>query len=190
VRSHLTAAEYIDALEGKLGPERQRHLTSCPRCRGEISALRASADDIEDVVVPEPSPLFWTHQASRIAAAIAVESVPARRAMLPRLAWAGALAAGVIAVAIMFAPDRVPSSGPLAPAVTEVARVPLALADPDDERAWNLLMAIGSELDEASAVDALSPASATVDAAVRDLNPEERATLAALLRAELKGPRS
>ena len=190
MRSHLTAAEYIDALDDQLAPERRRHLTACPRCRAEVASLCAGTEDIGDANLPEPSPLFWTHQASRIAAAIAVEPVPAPRSRQPRLAWAGAVAVGVITVAIVSAPDRVPSSGAPAPALTAVARAPLPPADADDERAWSLLTAMGSELDETSAVDALSPASATVDAAVRDLDPEERATLAALLRAELKGPRS
>ena len=66
---------------------------------------------------------------------------------------------------------------------------PVAFADGESDRAWALLMTVGGDLDEESAVDALHPAPDTVDEAVGDLDPDERAVLAALLRDGLK-PRS
>ena len=152
-----------------------------------MAALAETARDLGLGDVPEPSPLFWDHQAARIAEAVAAE--PARpRSWLPRLAWGGAVAAAVVAGLVVFVPHRVPS-GAAAPSAMPAVAPPAASADVESDHAWTLLTTVGGDLDEESAVDALHPAPDTVDEAVGELDPDERAVLAALLRDGLK-PRS
>ncbi len=185
--SHLSPAEVIDALDGVLPTDRRAHLDRCAQCRAGVAALAETARDLDSGEVPEPSPLFWDHQAARIAEAVASE--PARPASwLPRLAWGGAVAAAVVAGLIVFVPHRVPSGVP-APGVMPGIATPGASADVESDHAWTLLTTVGADLDEDSAVDALGPAPDTVDEAVGELDPDERAVLAALLRDGLK-PRS
>jgi hypothetical protein len=181
VTSHLSPAEAIDALDGALSPARRVHLDECPQCRPDVAALAGTARELELSDVPEPSPLFWDHQAARIAEAVAAE--PARPpSWLPRLAWGGAVA--IVAGLVVFVPHRVPS-GTAAPSAMPAVAPPVASADESDH-AWTLLTTVGGDLDEESAVDALHPAPGTVDEAVGDLDPDERAVLAALLRNRLK----
>ena len=182
--SHLSPAEGIDALDGALSPDRRVHLDECPQCRADVAALAETARELELSDVPEPSPLFWDHQAARIAEAVAAEP-PRPASWLPRLAWGGAVAAAVVAGLIVFVPHRVPSGVPAPSAMPAVAPSE-ASADVESDHAWTLLTTVGGDLDEESAVDALHPAPGTVDEAVGALDPDERAVLAALLRDGLK----
>ena len=185
--SHLSPAEGVDALDGVLSSDRRAHLEQCPLCRADVAALAETARDLRSSDVPEPSPLFWDHQAARIAEAVAAE--PTRPApWLPRLLWGGAVAAAGVAGLIVFVPHRVPSDVPAPSAMTAVAPSE-ASADVENDHTWTLLTTVGGDLDEESAVDALRPAPDTVDEAVGELDPDERAVLAALLRDGLK-PRS
>jgi anti-sigma factor RsiW len=187
VTSHLSPAEGIDALDGVLSTDRRTHLDQCPQCRAAVAALDETARDLRSSDVPKPSPLFWDHLAARIAEAVADE--PARPASwLPRLAWGGAVAAAVVAGLIVFVPHRVPSGVP-APSAKLAVAPSEAAADVESDHAWALLTTVGGDLDEESAVDALRPAPDTVDEAVDELDPDERAVLAGLLRDALK-PRS
>jgi predicted anti-sigma-YlaC factor YlaD len=187
VTAHLSPAERIDALDATLSSDRQPHLDQCPQCRAEVAALGETARDLRSSDVPEPSPLFWDHQAARIAEAVAAE--PTRPpSWLPRLAWGGAVAAAVVAALIVFVPHRVPS-GAATPGARPVLAAPEVSTDVESDRAWTLLTTVGGDLDEQAAVDALHPAPDTVDEAVGELDPDERAVLAALLRDGLR-PRS
>jgi hypothetical protein len=187
VTSHLSPAEGIDALDGALSTDCRAHLDQCPQCRADVAALAETARDLRSSDVPEPSPLFWDHQAARIAEAVAAEPTqPA--SWLPRLAWGGAVAAAVVAGLIAFVPHRVPSDM-AAPSAKPAAAPSEVSADVESDHAWTLLTTVGGDLDEESAVDALHPAPDTVDEAVGELDSDERAVLAALLRDGLK-PRS
>ena len=182
--SHLSPAEGIDALDGALSPDRRVHLDECPQCRADVAALAETARQVELSDVPEPSPLFWDHQAARIAEGVAAE--PARpRSWLPRLAWGGAVAVAIVAGLVVFVPHRVPP-GAAAQSAIPVVAPPVASAEGESDHAWTLLTTVGGDLDEESAVDALHPAPGTVDEAVGELDPDERAVLAALLRDRLK----
>ena len=79
---HLTPDEQIDSLEGTLGPVRAAHLDGCRACRDDVARLRETFDAARRVDVPEPSPLFWQHQAARISELVAGESI-----QRPRSAW-------------------------------------------------------------------------------------------------------
>ena len=182
---HLTPVESIDALDGTLPEDRRAHLDRCARCRADVSALAATAGDIGHGDVPEPSPLFWDHQATRIGAAISAER-ESRPSWLPRLAWSGVAAAALIAALVVFVPRRSPSGADTAGRTAAVSTPTGQPADIEGERAWTLLTIVGSDLDEDSAVEALHPSPGTMDEAVNDLDPDERSAFAALLREGLK----
>lgn len=185
MNAHLTSVEFINALDGTLAEDRRAHLEQCARCRADVSALTDTAGDIWHGDVPEPSPLFWDHQATRIAAAISAEP-ESRPSWLPRLAWSGVAAAALIAAVVVFVPHRSPSGADTA---RRTAAVPTPTGQPADiegDRAWTLLTTVGSDLDEDSAVEALHPSPGTMDDVVNDLAPDERAAFAALLREGLK----
>ena len=40
--NHLTATEFVDALDGTLDERRMRHLDACPMCRTQIGNLRSA----------------------------------------------------------------------------------------------------------------------------------------------------
>jgi negative regulator of sigma E activity len=185
VNAHLTPVESIDALDGTLPEDRRAHLDQCARCRADVSALADTAGDIGHGDVPEPSPLFWDHQSRRIAAAISTEP-ESRPSWLPRLAWSGVAAAALIAALLVFVPHRSPSGADTATRTAAVSTPTGQPADIEGDRAWTLLTTVGSDLDEDSAVEALHPSPGTIDEAVNDLEPNERAVLAALLREALK----
>jgi hypothetical protein len=67
--SHLTDEEVFDAVDGALPQDRRRHLGLCSVCEVRVRELNATLALIQDVRVPEPSPLFWDHLSSRVAAA-------------------------------------------------------------------------------------------------------------------------
>jgi hypothetical protein len=103
--NHLTPDELVDAVDGTLGAGRQAHLDGCATCRAEATRLRIVLGDAQDVPVPEPSPLFWTHLSTRIREAIAAEQAPHTHWVpawlrAPVLAPIGALALIVLALAV------------------------------------------------------------------------------------------
>jgi hypothetical protein len=75
--SHLSREELVDSLDGPLPPARQAHAETCPRCRQERAALRAILQDVSQVPVSEPSPLFWDHLSARVRDHLAQEPPPA-----------------------------------------------------------------------------------------------------------------
>ncbi len=64
--THLTSDELIDAVEGMLAAERQRHLATCEQCRHEIAGLSSVLNEAKQASAPEPSPLFWPHFSERV----------------------------------------------------------------------------------------------------------------------------
>jgi hypothetical protein len=143
--------------------------------------------ELRAVDVPEPSPLFWDHFSARVREAIDEEPAPSRRsAMWPRLAWAGALAAVVVAAVI--------TSGRVSHPFSDSGRVSAPVADAAvtaaptlDDASWSVVAsAVGDlDVDQASAAGLL-PSPGTVDAAINQLPPDEQRQLVELLREEIK----
>jgi predicted anti-sigma-YlaC factor YlaD len=193
VTRHLTSDEQIDSLEGTLGPARAAHLDGCHACRAALASLRETFEQARRVEVPEPSPLFWSHQAARISEAVASDSPRRPHARWTYAAWAGG-AAVVMAAALLLV--RTPST-PLASMVASAvqprearAALPVSSAtladDGADEAAWSVLKDLGGEIDPDAAV-ALTPATGAADRALDDLDADERAELVRVLQQELKG---
>ena len=88
--SHLTPEEFVDAVDGTLGPlsdDRLRHLKGCVRCRDELTSLGVTLRDTRAADIPEPSPLFWDHLSRRVRERISKEAETEARAASARDAW-------------------------------------------------------------------------------------------------------
>jgi len=189
VTGHLTPDEQIDSLEGTLGPVRAAHLDGCRACRDDVARLRETFDAARRVVVPEPSPLFWQHQAARISELVADESIQRPQSAWTYAAWAGG-AAAVAAAGLLFLRTASPPA-PSSLAVGLQARdARSALSDPaprdgSDERAWSVVEDLGGEIDGDAATAALTPATGAADRAVEELDSDEQAELVRVLQREL-----
>jgi hypothetical protein len=191
-RPHLTPEEIVDRLDGRLAPGRAAHLDACDACRASLADAQAALDALPTDLVPEPSPLFWTHSARRVREAI--DAAPAaRRPWGGQLAWAaGGLAAAAVAVVLLVdrPGDRPPPSAPVAShGVPAAAPANLAGDDTADDGPWALVAALGGELDvEAATRSGLVPPGDLADRALLALDEAERSELAALLTTELRRP--
>jgi hypothetical protein len=188
VTGHLTPDEQIDSFEGTLGSDRAAHLDACGTCRDAVARLRETFDAARRVDVPEPSPLFWQHQAARISELVADASIQRPRSAWMYAAWVGS-AAAVAAAGLLFlrtastpAPSLLPSLPPSPPyALSEPAS-----RDDADERAWAVVEDLGGEIDGDLAAAALTPATGAADRALEELESDEQAELVRVLQRELK----
>ncbi len=187
---HLTPDEQIDSLEGTLGPDRAAHLDVCGTCRDAVARLRETFDAARRVDVPEPSPLFWQHQAARISELVAGESIQRPRSAWTYAAWAGSAAAVAAAGLLFLRTASTPAPSSLAVGLQARDASP-ALSEPaprdgSDERAWSVVEDLGGEIDGDAATAALTPATGAADRAIEDLDSDEQAELVRVLQRELK----
>ena len=143
-----------DLLEALLRRESDPHLTRCGRCAKRADAIARQVDPLRTESDGEPfDALFYRRQAAAIQARLAAgERAPwSFRSLflspLPRVAWAGAAVAAVLAVAVGLTGPRLvtdPGSRPVRPAgdVVDHAR---RVQDRADDR---LLRDIDDMLDE------------------------------------------
>lgn len=194
--NHLDPAELVDAAEGSaaLAAGARAHLAACVRCREDVEALQATLAEAGGEAVAEPSPLFWDHFASRVAAAVREEPPASRVALLwsgrPAAAWAALLVVVLVSAtftwrATLHAPAH-PGAAGAAPAIAAAAGA-AAVADPDADHAWGAVRAAVDDLqwDDIQA-SGMVGTSGTADRAAAELSPEERAELARLLEAEMR----
>ena len=198
--SHLTPAELVDAAEGVLDASRQEHLDRCDRCRVELNALAEVLRDLPAAPVPEPSPLFWEHFATRVRDAIAAEQRERQRTMSwDGIRWSALVPLGAFAVVILALLSSVPfrdgtpvsdrpvEDGSLELAVRDVEEVDLASADAE----WAALADLVGPLDWDTAGEAgLVIGPGTTAAAMADLTPDERRELSRLVSREVGRPKS
>ena len=73
--THLTPEQVVDAAEAARDASVAAHLAACAACRTKVAELRETMASllVEDVGVPEPSPLFWDHFQARVADAVEAE---------------------------------------------------------------------------------------------------------------------
>jgi hypothetical protein len=184
---HLSLDERLALAEAEGEPDHP-HLAVCPRCRADIAATRAVLADAGRVVAPEPSPLFWDHFSTRLSERIAAGPEPIRS---PWTGWRVVipLAIGVSALILTLVIDR----RPLAPRASAPRTYPVA--QPRDEPAgvtaddgqWTVLSHLAGDFDLETLSDSLGKSGVSgAESAVWQLNEQERAELAVLLRAELQ----
>ena len=204
--SHLSRDERLIALDDALDPARQAHLASCATCRAEVEALASVVARVKAVDVPEPSPLFWDHLATRVGDAIAREPAPERaRWWAPRPAWGVAAAALILAAVAGYWSVRppVPAPGAIAQTMPDPTQQPAA-ATPDsqdvarlppdggggdaeslDDEGWRLIAAMADEADP----ETLAPAAGRSELSIAFLSADERAALVRELEAVLAATR-
>jgi hypothetical protein len=94
---HPTDGELLERL---LAREADPHLAQCAPCSQRAETIARVIDPLQDEPAREPfDELFYRRQAARIRARMAGGEGKRPRA-LPRLAWAGAAAAAVVAVVV------------------------------------------------------------------------------------------
>ena len=182
--THLSPDERLALIESAGAPGHP-HLSACARCRADVEEGRAALGDARLSEVPEPSPLFWEHLSARVSERMAAEPPSPRRFWT---AWRVLVPAtvGVIAVILTVWVDRGAFRGPAAPAPAPGAAAEMTAGALGDDESWSMLGQLAGEFD----VDTLSDSLGTSEAAgteygVYDLDAQERASLADLLRAEM-----
>jgi hypothetical protein len=196
--THLSEAEVLDAVEGRLPADRRRHVDACANCQREVDELQAAFASAADLGVPEPSPLFWDHFSARVRNEIAHEA-PDRWAGWTSLLrrWPVAAAAAVfmliLAAGVVYWPAK-PRSDRTVTDAAPAATLPADAYDldpdsdnADGDEAWAAVRAVADDVvwdDVNKAGISARPGSA--ERAVLALTAAERSELAVLLAEELK----
>ena len=187
---HLSSEGLIDLAEGVEVESSLPHLQSCEACRQQLADLRATMSAAAEVVVPEPSPLFWDHLSARVRDAVDSERAaePARGRwswLIGRPVWAGAFALVVVAVVFLARGGRIP----IPPSATSSATGPKATNEEVsafDDPSLSLVLDLAGELDWDGAREAGLTTHVGVDNdAWTQLSDGERQELQELLKGEL-----
>lgn len=186
--NHLTATEFVDALDGTLDERRMRHLDTCPMCRTQIDNLRSALVSGLAVEQPEPSPLFWANFSKRVNTSIGGTRVEGSRWLSGILSPGVLGAAALIVVVVIGAFWR---SEIAEPRTDESMIVPVdLLLEPDEseaEKAWAAVRAAAEGIAWDEVHDAgLSTRPGQAERAVNSLTDKERERLIALLEEDLK----
>jgi hypothetical protein len=187
---HLTPDEFVDAAEGSLASDRQRHVDRCEACRREASALASLMRDAGRAPVPEPSPLFWEQLSTRVSHAVQAEDLPHARSWsaplrLPALVPLCALAT-VVVLMVVSVPlgenEMEPSQA------SSLAFAPAASPAPASsaEREWLAFTEFVGPLDwEAAIAGGLTLNPGDAEVALLELSEDERQELSRLIAGEL-----
>ena len=201
---HLKPRELTELLEGQLPAARAAHADECERCRDEANALRDVWQRASAVDIPEPSPLYWDHFASRVRDAIETTSAPAggtpwvRR---PAAAWTASALLATLVLALAFGRALVAPIATLAPqgesSVASDTSARLTDADPiatsplegdvEADAAWTLVRIVADEVswDDPENMG-FDEAPGNIERLALELNATERIELARLVEDELK----
>jgi len=102
-RSGELLPEYI---HGLLDPEEMKriadHLENCLECASQLRVI----SQLEDEILPEPPPWFWTSLPGKVTAQVEARRRGKTRILIP--VWAGGLAAAAIAVLMLLQPGSAP----------------------------------------------------------------------------------
>ena len=137
--------------------------------------------------VPEPSPLFWQHFATRVNERI--DAAPAERQwfLVPRFAFVALTVLAIVLVSFnVLRPQRADPPAPV-PVVADGPAAPVPADDLDADDDWAVVRAAAEDLDlEDAQAQGLVPAPGTAERMALDLTDAERAELLRLLQAEMK----
>jgi hypothetical protein len=182
---HLSSREFVEALDGALGPSRLEHAQACATCRGDLGELQRIMRDVGAAADRgEPSPLFWEHFSARVSQATSAEAIPAAHAW--RRWTFAAVAGGLAAVVLAVLPSlRAPAGSGLSTASDVVLSGTLAPGGGDSDQSWQAMLHVAADLpaDELSRMVAPMPGAA--DAVAADLTPAQQRELISLLQAEI-----
>lgn len=201
---HLSGAELIDFVEGRLAFERAAHTGECARCRDDAADLQEALARTAQDAVPEPSPLYWDRLSARVAEAVRDET-PAggdqTRGSWLRSPLAGWAAAASLSLLVMIsvvwratlhapAPVLITASDPSpAPPADSRSGARIADAPRDDveaDAAWAIVRtaAEGFAWDDARAAG-LNAHPGSAEGIALELSPAELSELARLIDGEI-----
>jgi hypothetical protein len=197
---HLSQKQLVDVAEGNAGAERARHAAACDVCRGRVESLQAALRAAGEDRIPEPSPLFWTHFAARVGAAVRGGAAPETWWQAWGRRWAPAGAAALLVASVGLGAllwNGQPRDSTTRQGTGAAAVPPRAAVEPDaepsatDDPSWTLMNELSADVafDEAFAAGAIPGAGGT-ERALWQLSDEERGELAKILRAEMARPAS
>jgi hypothetical protein len=171
MRTHVSDETLADLLDGAADPAAAAHLGACEPCRERLDEARIGMALARRADVPEPSPLYWEAFPRQVGRRLAEGRRTWRRAVWPAV---GALAAGLLFVALPDRPVREPPTG--------AARLPAwsPLPAADDDPGLEVLQAVAAELELEVECEGL-------EECVSDLTDEEGGALAEMLRREAPG---
>jgi hypothetical protein len=188
---HLTSGEFVDLIEGLRTESSAAHLDTCEACRTQLADLRAMMSQAAAIDVPEPSPLFWDHLASRVREAVVAEGARGRSWFdwAPQFTTpmaAGALVALVLAALITMRINLGRDSSSAGSSSGGAVAISGALSD---DPSLALVMELAADLDSDSAAAAgLTASLGSTDNAVARLNANERRELGRLLTEAMAKP--
>jgi hypothetical protein len=182
--THLTPQQFTDAIDGALAPVHEQHVQACEACRIQVASLRSLAAGVRAVGAPEPSPLFWDHLSERVRAATSAEAIPAEPWWHGMWNPAMTIGLAVATMAVVFVVRSTPSRPAPIDERTQVARSGDAGSAGDDE-SLAFVARVASTLDTEDLHQAAQPTPDGVDAALSQLNDEQRAALVRLLRSKM-----
>jgi hypothetical protein len=151
--------------------------------------------DVSAVDVPEPSPLFWTHFAARVNAAI--DAAPARAWWQMPAVWAWTTVAALVLLSVLGFYVIRPMQRQL-PAIATMPTPAISTAgngveaadvdvDIESDEAWAVVRSFADEVQYDDARDAgVVPRPGAIERAATELTAEERAELVRIIQDELK----
>lgn len=186
---HLSPDEIVDVAEGCADARASAHAGACVECRARAEAAAAAILAARSDEAREPSPLFWSHLAARIGAAIRRE--PSRASFWRTWGWRLAPAAAVLALAVGIALRPAPVGLTAPPGEAPAVGVPAGAAAEDpagDDPSWLLMSLLSDDVtfDDVEASGVL-PGPGGTEKALVHLDDAERLELAKILRLELRG---
>jgi len=191
---HLGAEELVDIAEGTSAESSAPHLAACDACRAQLHEMRSTMAAVQNVDVPEPSPLFWDHLSRRIGEAVAEDPAgvglrPSRYMVPAWFAVAAVLALAVVLGSRAMAPAPLPD-----PATAFVAAAPPAPERADDvttdddagDAALTLVASLAGNVDVDTVREAGLAARDSAEHAVTHMSAAELQELRRLLTEEMK----
>lgn len=185
---HLQDAEFVDLIEGTLGPERVAHATACEACRAQVDAMHSSLASARVVPPAEPPALFWDHFAARVNSALDAPAPAERWWGLPRFAVATVAIVLVAFAALTYVrPLRNATTQPAAEQTATVDPAFIGFDDLESDEGWAVVRAAAEDLDaDAAAAAGLTAGPGTVEQVAAQLTEAERAELIRLVEDEIK----
>lgn len=195
--SHLTAAQFVDALEHRTALPRRvtEHLADCRACRDELAALVDAHGEVQAVSVPEPSPLFWDHFSRRVRAATSLEAMPRITAVERLWSWwrpltSVAVVAAALAIVVLFRPDSWVGRRLIPASPTGMARVtvsPNAAEVGVDDGSLDVAAVLAADLKSDDLQQLTRPTADATGAALEDLTPAQCEEMMRLIKTQMGG---
>ena len=189
---HLTPDQIVDLTDGVETESARSHWRSCGTCQEAVADFRAAIEAVQDISVPEPSPLFWDHFSARVREKIEADSEPWTVMAWLRLhggiMWASSAALVLLAFIVTSRLDR-PFASPSLPSAASGGGFSADSPAGSDDDALSFVADLITDFDWDAASEAgLTTHVGVDDDAVSQLSESERRALNELLKGALARP--